>query len=173
MHFQNLQVDITTLPQLQEVALKPIEPNYLKVLRLTWLISFCILLIGLAALIYFVDDLQTLLWIGVSAGGYVVLAIFTVTIGTGSFHRKGYAIREKDVLYRTGWIVHKFHVVPFNRVQHCMVRSGPIERKYGLAGITVYTAAGDSKDITIRGLRQDEAERLKEFIMQHVQPLQA
>lgn len=171
MSFSNLPITLEGLPEVQSIPFKPIHRNYLKVLRISWFIFFFLLFAGCAALIFFVDELQKALVISIASGAYLVILLATVIIGTASFKRKEYAVREKDILYRTGWIFQNLHMVPFNRMQHCVVHMGPIERKFGLASISLFTAASEGKDITIHGLTQIEAEQLKELIMQQIQSL--
>lgn len=172
MSFSNLPITDTSLPQVQSVPFKSIHADYLKVLRITWLITFGIILVGLIVLFVFVSKLQTIGFISLGIGLYFVITIATVLSGTRSFKRKKYAVRERDILYSTGWFFQNTHMVPFNRMQHCVVNSGPIERKFRLASVSLYTAASEGKDITIHGLRQEEAEQLKDLIMQQIQPLQ-
>lgn len=172
MSFSNLPITEESLPQVQSVPFKSIHPDYLKVLRITWMIAFGVILAGLAALFVFVTKLQTVLLISIGVGVYLIITVITVVSGTRSFKRKKYAVRERDILYSTGWLFRNTHMVPFNRMQHCVVNSGPIERKFGLASVSLYTAASEGRDITIHGLPQEEAEQLKDLIMQQIQPLQ-
>ena len=171
MSFSNLPITDTSLPQVQSVPFKSIHSDYLKVLRITWLITFGILLAGLVVLFVFVVKLQTTLFLSLGISLYLIITTVTIVSGTRSFKRKKYAVRERDILYSTGWLFQHIHMVPFNRMQHCVVNSGPIERKYGLASVSLYTAASEGKDITIHGLPQEEAEQLKDLIMQQIQPL--
>ena len=173
MSFSNLPITDTSIPQVESVPFKNIHPDYLKVLRITWLITFGILLAGLVILFVFVVKLQTALLLSLGIGLYVIITTVTIVSGTRSFKRKKYAVRERDILYSTGWLFQHMHMVPFNRMQHCVVNSGPIERKFGLASVSLYTAASEGKDITIHGLPQEEAEQLKDLIMQQIQPLQS
>lgn len=172
MSFSNLPIHDEDLPQVQSVSFKPIHPDYLKTLRITWLIIFSIVLAGAVILFVLVDQLQTLPAIATGILIYVFISTVTVVSGTRSFRRKKYAVRERDILYSTGWLFQNTHMVPFNRMQHCVVNSGPIERKFGLASVSLYTAASEGKDITLHGLKQEEAEQLKDLIMQQIQPLQ-
>lgn len=171
MPFTNLPIQEDELPQVQSVPLKPIHPDYLKALRITWLIIFFIILAGAVTLFLLVDELQTMLAISIGVCIYLLLLMSTVMIGTRSFKRKKYAVRERDILYSTGWIFQNLHMVPFNRLQHCVVNMGPIDRRFGLASVSLYTAASEGKDITIHGLKLAEAEHLKDLIMQQIQPL--
>jgi membrane protein YdbS with pleckstrin-like domain len=171
MSFSNLPIDTEGLPEVQAVPFKPIHSDYLKVLRISWFILFLIVLGGLSTIFILTKKLQNPVAISIAAGIYVLLLLTTVIIGTGSFRRKQYAVREKDILYKTGWIFQNLHMVPFNRLQHCVVNMGPIERRFGLATLSLYTAASEGKDITIHGLLQTEAEQLKELVIQQIQAL--
>ena len=53
-----------------------------------------------------------------------------------AFHYMGYALREKDISYRSGWLWRSMVTVPFNRVQHCEIKQGLIDRRFGLSRLT-------------------------------------
>lgn len=169
MSFSNLSVALENLPTTQSVSFQPIQPAYLKVLRITWSIIFCLLLFALVALIVFVHELQSLKWISIIGSIYLLLLVATIVICNASFRQKAFAIREKDILYKTGWIFTNMHIVPFNRIQHCVLNIGPIERKFGLASIGIFTAASDLYDVFIKGLSKEQAEQLRDFILQQIQ----
>ncbi|HEX6914767.1 MAG TPA: PH domain-containing protein [Chitinophagaceae bacterium] len=170
MQFQNLQVNWENIPKSGSAELKPIEKEYLKVLYISWGILYAILFMAVIAVLLLVGDVDTSWWI-LTMAGIAAVAIVNFIIGTGSFRRKGFAVREKDILYRTGWIFQKLHIVPFNRVQHCVVQSGPIGRRFGLASLSIYTAASNINDIAIHGLKNEDAESLKAWILEQIQPL--
>jgi uncharacterized protein len=171
MQFQNLQVHWESLPKASDVELKPVEKDYLKVLYISWSIMYVLILAVAVGIILIIDEMDLSLWLPLTIGAIILLAAATFIIGTGSFRRKAYAVREKDILLRTGWIIQKLHIVPFNRIQHCVVQSGPLGRKYRLSSLSIHTAASGVQDITIRGLRTEDAEALKSYILEQIQPL--
>jgi len=52
--------------------------------------------------------------------------------------------------------------VPRSRVQHTDVSQGPLERKYGLATLIVYTAGTDHARVALAGLAWDTAVALRD-----------
>ena len=80
------------------------------------------------------------------------------------FKRRGYALRQRDITYKKGYLFHSQTTIPFNRIQHCETSQGPLSRAFGLMTLKVFTAGGASSDLRISGLRPDEANKLKEFI---------
>jgi len=79
--------------------------------------------------------------------------------------RRGYALRDKDILFHKGVIWRSVTAVPFNRIQHVETSSTPMDRRYGLATLQLFTAGGSSGDLKIDGLGKDIAEQLRVFIL--------
>ena len=168
MEFNNPSINATLLPKAEDVNLQPIEATYWKVLQLEWLITTIIFLAVGASAIFFIKAIQTPLIIGLAAGAWLLISLTSYWIKYQSFKRKGYAMREKDALYRSGWIFRELKVCPFNRIQHCSVHAGPLERRWGLASISLYTAGSEGSDLRIPGLTEATAATIREFIMQKV-----
>ncbi|HWH28730.1 MAG TPA: PH domain-containing protein [Mycobacteriales bacterium] len=73
----------------------------------------------------------------------------------------GYCEREDDLLVRRGVLVRRTSVVPYGRMQYVDVVAGPLDRRFGLATVTLHTAAA-ATDAFVPGLRSDEAARLRD-----------
>lgn len=168
MEFNNPSVDTSTLPRAEDVKLQPIEPSFWKVLQLEWLITAVILLAIGGSAIFFIKAIQKPLVIGIAAGAWFLTILVYYFIISQSFKRKAYALREKDAMYRSGWITRVLHICPYNRIQHCSIHAGPLERRFGLASISLYTSGSDGSDIRIPGLTESTAASIREFIMQKV-----
>jgi uncharacterized protein len=168
MEFRNAAIELAALPRAEELNLQPIEHNYWKVLQLRWLITGAVMLIAGTLAIFFIKSFQKPLIIGIAVGGWVLIKVLSYLFMRQSFKRTGYAMREKDVVYRTGWIIRRMQVCPFNRIQHCSVHAGPLERKYGLSSLSLFTAGSEGSDLKIPGLTDAMAASIREFIMQKV-----
>ncbi|QKW10857.1 PH domain-containing protein [Streptomyces sp. NA04227] len=72
-----------------------------------------------------------------------------------------YAERADDLLISRGVLFREETVVPYGRMQLVEVTSGPVERRFGLAGVQLHTAAA-ATDARIPGLEPAEAERLRD-----------
>jgi uncharacterized protein len=77
------------------------------------------------------------------------------------FRSWGYAERVDDLLVRRGVLVRRLSVVPYGRMQFVDVLAGPFERRFGLAGVHLHTAAA-ATDAHIPGLPEVEAARLRD-----------
>jgi len=162
--FSNEQVYVHEVPTTATLEYSGLEPAYRNVSVITTVLFFMvpaliILGIRLSGNEFFVDYAHYF-WLGVALFCLVVTVVVVL-----EFKHKSYAIRERDLVYNEGYIWRSSTVVPFNRVQHCEVSQGPVERLFGLSELKVFTAGGSSSDISIPGLKPDTAERLKEYIV--------
>ena len=71
-----------------------------------------------------------------------LLVLMVVVAPTLRWQRWRYEIREDEVDLQRGilWIART--LVPLARIQHVDTRSGPLQRRFGLATVVFYTAAG-------------------------------
>lgn len=168
MEFLNSQLPVGDLPKVEQTTLEPIERSYLRVLRWEWLIGSLLLGILAGLMLHLAKPLQHPLTISLIAGGWTLLVVTWLLLQEKSFSSKAYAIREHDVIYRSGWIIQKTHTCPFNRIQHSAVTIGPLEKQYGLASLVLYTAGSNEADVRIRGLKEEIAWELKEWITQKI-----
>ena len=166
MIFSNEQIDTDHLPSIQQLTYKTLHKDYLTVELISSAIFFGLLLIGAVIIIGF-NLLDLPIWVRVTASIMVILLIFLSVWHTyAAFSRKKYALREKDIIYQEGLIWRKAIAIPFNRVQHAELQQGPIERLFKLSKLNIFTAGGSSSDLTISGLHQTEANRIKQYILQ-------
>ena len=162
----NPQVQVDQIPSVEEIEYIGLDQNYLTAeligTAIFWLIFAGGALIAILLNLYRMPGWLSLLLLGGLLG--LVLISFLLTIF--GFRRKMYALRQRDIIYKSGLIWRRQTALPFNRVQHAEVQQGPIERLFELSKIKVYTAGGSSSDLTIAGLKHDRAQRIKQFILQ-------
>ncbi len=159
MLLQNLQISPAELPDIEAVKFNPLEKDYLWMRLLGWGL-FLLVAAGILTFILITTDAR--LWMVLTP--WVVLLILVFFVEIRGFRIKGYAIREKDITYKSGLIFFHMTSIPFNRIQHCEVSQGPLARLFDLASVKVYTAGGSSSDLSISGLTKERAQKLRDFI---------
>ncbi len=166
MLFQNNQIDLTTLPRLENITIESLSPSYLTVSYLGTTIFYLIVAILLTVLHFFAEfEIPFWLKLGV-AGVWLFLFLFTLWHTYMNFRVQGFAIRERDLTYRSGVFFRSTTVIPYNRIQHAEVKQGPIERRFGLQQLEIYTAGGDGSDLFIPGLPGNRADQLRDYIIE-------
>ena len=128
------------------------------------------LVLGTAAVsadLFWLSKLNRFPWPRGVLGGLVasVLLVWLVWLAARSFAVFHYAIREWDVLIASGVLWRRRQSVPRMRIQHVDVASGPIDRRFGVVNLTMYTAGTGEADATIPGLLPEDAEMLRELLL--------
>ncbi|WP_051935897.1 PH domain-containing protein [Salegentibacter sp. Hel_I_6] len=160
-HFQNEQIDISTLPKLESVDFSSVSPQYLIKMNIQTGVFMLVLLIFLGGFWFFqLNHLQS----GLIFSGLLIAFIFRFWNNFKLLKSLGYALREKDIIYKRGFIFSKTTVIPFNRVQHASISRGVWDKILGISSLNVFTAGGSGSDIAIPGLEPGQALQLKEAI---------
>ncbi len=168
--WNNSVKNIEDLPSLEVSDYIPIQRSYIIVLLVRRLLFFVIIgLVAVGTLISSIGNViaifSTLLLPLIALG---VLLVAVVLFSYQSVRHQGYLLRDKDVSHQKGWINRTFTTVPFNRIQHVEVTQGLIERWFNLASLKIFTAGGNSSDLNIPGVKKEEAERIKSYLLKQV-----
>ncbi|AQQ52136.1 PH domain-containing protein [Planococcus lenghuensis] len=140
-----------------------ISPEGLKVWRLYGVFQTALVALiaaGAAVGVYFFDGP---LWVyAVCAAVLLLFGFFAVFLFPKiRWERWRYEVREQEIELQHGLFVVKRTLVPMVRVQHVDTEQGPILRKYGLAAISISTAATVH---TVPALITAEADELRNKI---------
>lgn len=77
-----------------------------------------------------------------------------------------YQVRADAIYLERGVLTHVRSLVPYVRIQHVDTSQSPIERLLGLSRLVVYTAGSRGADVSIPGLRPEEARDLQNRVKQ-------
>ena len=81
-----------------------------------------------------------------------------------SYRHWSYRLDEAGIDIRSGvWFRHDI-AVPRSRVQHTEVSQGPIERRYGLGTLVIYTAGTEHARVVLPGLRHERATWIRDSL---------
>lgn len=104
-----------------------------------------------------VKILVTLGWLTVVGG----LAWLSWMIPAWQFRYTRYRVDFLGLLIHRGRMFHSELGVARSRIQHSDVTQGPIQRAYGIATLTIYTAGTEDAQVALSGIAFDEARRLR------------
>jgi uncharacterized protein len=164
--FSNGPVPVDGLPDYRRVDLNPVARNYyaysLAVTGAFWLI----MLVAVAWV-------PRLPFIPFDPGPWSVFVMSAATIwfcviAWIDARRRGWVVREHDLIYRYGVIWQKTVIVPFARIQHVETASGPIERLFGLLRVKCFTAGGMMADLSVEGLDVRSARRVRQYLLEQI-----
>jgi len=164
--FVNQSISLDQLPRVEEQDFKSIEKRYKVFLHLRNAIFFLVLTIGLLVFQFLINtDVEFPFWAFVGAYAFIALLwILSISLVELGFPKKSYIVRQHDLLYKTGYLMQKKTAVSKNRIQHVEIRQGILLRMFRLSKLVIYTAGGNTSDLSIPGLNPEDAEILKEHI---------
>jgi len=160
-NFTNNSIEIGSLPQFEEVDFQLISKSYLLKSYLLKFLLLCAAVIVWVVLFYY--DINLVLT--------SILAVFIVVYFPFKFWNTfkvqdtyGFALREKDLLFKRGYFICTTTVVPFNRIQHVSISRDVLDKYLKISTLKIFTAGGSGSDIIIPGLTTGLALRLKEAL---------
>jgi membrane protein YdbS with pleckstrin-like domain len=165
--FTNEPIDLNQLPKHETISLHSLHAIYWNVVLIkTTIVFLALAILAILAIIYIDETVtyQNLIW-SVYAFSFVVVLFFSRL----AFHKKAFAFRDHDVVFRYGIIATNTMIIPYNRVQHVALHEGLIERWFGLAKVEVFTAGGTASDLEIPGIKKSQAEDIKQLLMGKIQ----
>jgi membrane protein YdbS with pleckstrin-like domain len=142
---------------------KRISPAYRSLRRLTTvlvapiLFSIPALVLGLAFGLWWIS---LVLWATAA-----VIVVIRWSLIERNWRSWGYVEREDDLYITHGVLFRSLVAVPYGRMQLVEVGSGPLERSFGLARVSLKTASPET-NATIPGLPPEEAARLRDRLTQ-------
>lgn len=171
--FSNQQINTTILPTADVLSFQPLHLKYKRVVLLnTSLAVLFILALGTSGFYLPLPEEKALLveyrtaLLGIS----LVFSVLLFVLNIAGVQKKGYALREHDISYKSGLLYQKQITIPFNRVQHVEIYEGALLRLFGLCRIEFFTAGGSFGDLKIPGLPLDEANKIKTYVIEQVVP---
>lgn len=162
----NLPLTWQELPRHEALDLQRVEPAFLKVLYLQRGLWTLLLVAGAAGVFFLSSETRKSLYYAAASVVILIQFVIGIFLARKRYQNMGFALRTHDLVYRNGWLFEKLHVVPLIKVQHCQVKKGPLERRYGLSALRVYTAGVSGADLVLEGLTDEQALTMKDWLLQ-------
>ncbi len=111
--------------------------------------------------------MPTRIYLSLLGGLLVLLALFLLVayLWPAARHRRlRYLVDEGGLRIRRGVFWRMVIWIPITRVQHTDFSQGPVQRRFGLATLTVHTAGTAGASISLEGLEYEIAKRLCEHL---------
>ncbi|MCK6483087.1 MAG: PH domain-containing protein [Phycisphaerae bacterium] len=93
------------------------------------------------------------------------LALFSHYWPAIEYRCRTYRINAGGIEIQRGVLWKETLYVPRSRVQHTDVNQGPIERRFGLAHLIIFTAGTIGASVRLAGLGHDDALRIRDFLV--------
>jgi hypothetical protein len=148
-----------------------LDPAWIELQRLSGWIAFGVfapaLLVGLG-IGWLIGSLSLDVKVVLSFGWVVVtvlLAWLAQVWPEVEYKRFSYALGPDRLEIRRGVLWRTLTSVPKSRVQHIDVAQGPLERRYGLATLSIYTAGTEYARVDLPGLTYERAVQIRDRLL--------
>ena len=149
-------------------VLRQLDPNTIRVERISsWIFT------AVAGVVLFIQLVVNLFggpWgiaigvaLAVGAGGF--LAWRSHRWPAISYRHTFYRVDPQGIEIRRGVFWRRTVNVPKSRVQHTDVSQGPLQRRYELGTLVIYTAGTDHAKVELRGLHHARAMRIRDHLL--------
>jgi hypothetical protein len=140
--------------------LTPLDPAYVTTTRIVSALSLLPFVIGAGVL-----EVAKVL----PPGSFLIPVLFlygfiAFVVPARKYRHWGYDMGVDRIRIVRGYMFYHDTIVPFGRIQHIDVDQGPIDRRYGLATLTVHTAGNHNSKVALPGLAHSDALAMREAI---------
>jgi membrane protein YdbS with pleckstrin-like domain len=166
MMFENPEIAIENLPDTDTVQWQELDPKYKRLRQVQSALVLLVVAVPLTLLTIATDIPAlpaTIIW-----SQWLTVLVVSLVWPVIAFPKRGYVVRDKDMLFRKGIIWRSVTAIPFNRIQHVETSNTPLDRRFGLATLQLFTAGGSSGDLKIDGLATSVAEQLRIYVLRKV-----
>jgi len=164
--FSNEVIDPAGLPDFRRAALERVSPRFGPYAMISSAIFWLVLLAAALAVPRLpMVEFELPSWLPLLPA--LALLWFAAVAGLDA-RRRRWALREHDLIYRSGLIWQRTAILPFARIQHVETASGPLERLFGLMRVKCFTAGGLAADLTVEGLERDDARRVRQYLLEQI-----
>ncbi|WP_121116100.1 PH domain-containing protein [Croceibacterium ferulae] len=151
-------------PPLADEPLTPLDPAYVRLVRLLTGIALAVPVIAALAL-----EVAQLLPPGAVAVPVVLAAGWLLLrLPLRRWRARGYSWGTDALRVVRGLWWRRDITVPFGRVQHLDVTQGPLERLFGLGTLVLHTAGNHNSSVALTGLAHGQALAMRDAIRAHV-----
>lgn len=142
---------------------KRLHPDSVKASRISHSIASLVLLIVGTVVSFFIGN-----WLlgSVIVGAILLIFVLGFIWAKKSYGYTWYWLTDEGLYIQRGVFWRRKTLVPRNRIQHTDVAQGPLQRKFSLAKLVVYTAGTRDASVPLDGLSFDVANDLREQLRQ-------
>jgi uncharacterized protein len=158
-------------PSIADGTPRPLDPRYVNLQQQTgWIAAAVLGVIAVPVSIMLAIAIATTFW----AVSMIVASVFAALVFLTwwlvawppvSYRYVSYRVDADGLEIRSGVYFRSVTTVPKSRVQHTDVSQGPLQRKYGLATLTVHTAGTENAEVQLPGLPHDVALLLRDHLL--------
>ena len=155
-----------------QAPVRHVDPRYISARRLSAWVTFGVVMsvwaVSMGLAIWNREaGLRWLDWVIGFTGLLLAIAlIFRATVWPARIYQHlSYHVDDHGIEIHAGVYFRTVTNVPRSRVQHTDVSQGPMERRFGLGTLVVYTAGTEFAQVDLPGLAHETATRIRDMLL--------
>lgn len=162
----NYQINLENVTAVENLDFHQLDGRFRSALIIGTGIAY-LALMGLAMLLLWMTDCT---WAYLATEiALLAVAVINLSFLPKAFNFRGYALREHDITYRRGIIFPKTATIPYSRIQQVNVNQNPVTRIFHLYSVELVNGAQMLSSLSIPGLTEETANRIKVLITDKLQ----
>jgi uncharacterized protein len=163
-------MDAVAADSIADGVSRPLDPRWITVQRIHWAVFTLIVTAGSFVGVISLWAASQTLWLGL-----LLVPLWLVLVGALAWHLQrwparahpfsSYRVDEAGLEIQHGVYWRTTTNVPKSRIQHTDVSQGPLERRYGLGTLVVYTAGTQHSQVKLAGLEFTTARRIRAHLL--------
>lgn len=130
-------------------------------------------LVAMTVVQFVADDISAWMRLALGAAWGAFVALFAWHghhWPTKTYAHTRYRVDDQGIEIRRGVYWREVVNVPRSRVQHTDVTQGPVDRRFGLGTLVIYTAGTDYARVELHGLEHGDALRIRTYLLPRATP---
>ena len=163
-HQLNFETIRETIDPVDRLQYERIDRHYRVVQILLTLIGY-LCLGGMACFLMLIDNY---IWWLLAECIVIACMVINLIIVRKAWMFKGYALRQRDLSFRSGVILPTVTTIPYDRMQQVSVKQNPVSRIFRLYSVEVVNGAQAMSSLTIPGLTEERANQIKNIVIERM-----
>ena len=161
----NFKINTECITPISQIEFEHLDEKYKKVQFIGITLTYLVFM-GLCLFLLLADSIW---WCISTEIALAVALVINLSIVSQAYLIKGYALREYDITYRSGFIFTKTTTIPYSRLQQVTIKQNPISKFSRLYTVEIVNGAQGLSSLNIPGLPESTAKLIKNLLTEKLQ----
>lgn len=160
MAMTNFKINPECITPISQIEFEHLDEKYKKVQFIGITLTY-LLFMGLCLFLLLADSIW---WCISTEIALATALVINLSIVSQAYRIKGYALRENDITFRSGFIFTKTTTIPYSRLQQVSIKQNPISKFCRLYTVELVNGAQGLSSLNIPGLPESTAKLIKNLL---------
>lgn len=165
MVMTNFKINTECITPIYQIEFEHLDEKYKKVQYIGITLTYLVFM-GIGMFLLLADSIW---WCISTEIALATALVINLSIVSQAYRIKGYALRENDITFRSGFIFTKTTTIPYSRLQQVTIKQNPISKFCRLYTVELVNGAQGLSSLNIPGLPESTAKQIKNLLTEKLQ----